>query len=72
MTPVKRDVDDVQKLVPKLSEYSVFFKPPTSTGGGLEDDTVMQEKNLISLATRDKAPSDVVCDLLTAEERGKH
>ena len=69
---MKRDIDDVQKIVTKLTEFSVFLNRPSLPEEGFEDDSNPEGKHLISLATRDKAPDDVVSDLLTAEERGKH
>ena len=68
----KRDVDDVKKLVTQLKRYDVFQEHTTMVAGDDGDiDSDDREIPLVSLATRDAASSDVMNDLLTAEDRGK-
>ena len=67
-----RDADDVAKLFQQLNKYGVFRVHAALLDPALaEDDDVAIAIPLVSLATKDIAPSDVVSDLLTAEDRGK-
>ena len=67
-----RDADDVAKLVHQLNKYDVFRVHAALLDPAFaEDDGVAIDIPLVSLATKDIAPSDVVNDLLTAEDRGK-
>ena len=67
-----RDADDVAKLAQRLNEYDVFRVHAALLDLEFaEDDGVAINIPLVSLATKDIAPSDVVNDLLTEEDRGK-
>ena len=57
-------------LVQQLNKYHVFRVHVALQGPAFaEDDGVAIDIPLVSLATKDIAPSDVVNDLLTAEDR---
>ena len=65
----KRDTDDVNKLVKQLQSFDVFR---VNTAGGDENvDPNSRIIPLVSLATKDIAPNDVVTYLLTAQDCGK-
>ena len=67
-----RDADDVAKLVQRLNMCNVFrVHAALQDPEFAEDDGVAIDIPLVSLATKDIAPSDVVNDLLTAEDIGK-
>ena len=67
-----RDADDVAKLFQQLNKYDVFRVHAALLDPAFaEDDGVAIDIPLVSLATKDIAPSDVVSDLLMAEDRGK-
>ena len=67
-----RDADDVAKLFQQLNKYDVCRVHAALLDPAFaEDDDVAIDIPLVSLATKDIAPSDVVSDLLTAEDRGK-
>ena len=67
-----RDADYVAKLFQQLNKYDVFKVHAALLDPAFaEDDGVAIDIPLVSLATKDIAPSDVVSDLLTAEDRGK-
>ena len=71
-SPRVRDADDVAKLFQQLNKYDVFRVHAALLGPAFdEDDGVAIDIPLVSLATKDIAPSDVVTDHLTAEDRGK-
>ena len=64
-----QDADDVAKLVQQLNKYDVFRVHAALLDPAFaEDDGVAIDIPLVSLATKDIAPSDVVNDLLTAED----
>ena len=69
---MKRDADDVKKLITQLSRLDVFR---VNTALREEEDGDMDSISgdipLVSLASKDSAPTDVARDLLRAEERGK-
>ena len=69
---MKRDADDVKKLIIQLTRLDVFR---VNTALREEEDGDMDSISgdipLLSLASKDSAPTDVVSDLLRAEERGK-
>ena len=69
---VKRDADDVKKLITKLTRLGVFR---VNTALREEEDgdmdSITGDIPLVSLASKDSAPTDVVSDPLRAEERGK-
>ena len=69
---MKRDADDVKKLITQLTRLDVFG---VNTALRKEEDgdmdSISGDKPLLSLASKDFAPTDVVSDLLRAEERGK-
>ena len=63
-----RDADDVAKLFQQLNKYDVFRVHAALLDPAFaEDDGVAIDIPLVSLATKDIAPSDVLSDLLTAE-----
>ena len=67
-----QDADDVAKLFQQLNKYDVFRVHAALLDPAFaEDDGVAIDIPLVLLATKDIAPSDVVSDLLTAEDRGK-
>ena len=66
----KRD-DDVKKLAKQLERFNVFRLHSTLNEEGGEDESEERSVPLVSLATKDIAPFDVVTGLLTAEDRGK-
>ena len=67
-----RDADDVAKLFQQLNKYDVFrVHAPLLDPAFAEDDGMAIDIPLVSLATKDIAPSDVISDLLMAEDRGK-
>ena len=69
---MKRDVDDVKKLVKQLTRFDVFKARTTlAIGEDGENDNEATRIPLASLATKDIASCDIVRDLLTAEDRGK-
>ena len=69
---MKRDVDDVKKLVKQLTRFDVFKARTTlAVGEDGENDNEATRIPLASLATKDIASCDIVRDLLTAEDRGK-
>ena len=67
-----RDADDVKKLIIQLTRLDVFR---VNTALREEEDgdmdSIIGDIPLVSLASKDSAPTDVVSDLLRAEERGK-
>ena len=69
---MKCDADDMKKLITQLTYLDVFR---VNTALREEDDGDMDSRSgdipLVSLASKDSAPTDVVSDLLRAEERGK-
>ena len=69
---MKHDADDVKKLITQLTRLDVFR---VTTALREEEDGDMESISgdipLVSLAATDSAPTDVVSDLLRAEERGK-
>ena len=69
---MKRDADDVKKPVTQLTRLDVFR---VNTALREEEDGDMDSISgdipLVSLASKDSAPTDVVNDLLRAEKRGK-
>ena len=69
---MKRDADDVKKLITQLTRLDVFR---VNTALREEEDGDMESISgdipLLSVASKDSAPTDVVSDLLRAEERGK-
>ena len=66
------DANDVAKLVQQLNKYDIFRVHAALLGPTFaEDDGVAIDIPLVSLATKDIAPSDIVNDLLTAEDGGK-
>ena len=69
---MKRDADDVKKLITQLTRLDVFR---VNTALREEEDGDMDSISgdipLLSLASKDSALTDVVSDLLRAEERGK-
>jgi len=67
----KHDVDDVKKLAKQLERFNVFRLHSTLNEEGGEDESEERSVPLVSLATKDIAPFDVVTGLLTAEDRGK-
>lgn len=67
----KRDVDDVKKLTTQLTRFDVFRVNPTLAEEDDSDSDDVRVMPLVSLASKDIAPVDVVSDLLTAEDRGK-
>ena len=62
----KRDAEDVKKLVTQRKRFDVCRLKSNLTG-----EAECEEIPLVSLATKDTAPSDVANDILTAEERGR-
>ena len=68
---MKRDADDVKKLITQLTRLDVFR---VNTALREEEDGDMDlisgDIPLLSLASKDSAPTDVVSDLLRTEERG--
>ena len=60
----------MRKLAKQLERFDVFRVRTASPEDG-EDEGEDRDVPLASLATKDIAPSDVVNDLLTAEDRGK-
>ena len=69
---MKRDVDDVKKLVKQLTRFDVFKTQTTlARGEDGENDNEAMRIPLVSLATKDIASCDIVRDLLAAEDRGK-
>ena len=69
---MKRDVDDVKKLVKQLTRFDVFKERTTlAIGEDGENDNEATRIPLVSLAIKDIALCDIVRDLLTAEDRGK-
>ena len=70
---MKRDADDVKKLITQLTRLDVF-RVNTALREEEEDgdmDSISSDIPLVSLASKDSAPTDVGSDLLRAEERGK-
>ena len=70
---MKRDADDVKKLITQLTRLDVF-RVNTALREEEEDgdmDSISGDIPLLYLASKDSAPTDVVSDLLRAEERGK-
>ena len=69
---MKRDADDVKKLITQLTRLDVFR---VNTALREEEDgdmdSISDDIPLVYLASKDSAPTDVVSDLLRAEERGK-
>ena len=69
---MNRDADDVKKSITQLTRLDVFR---VNTALREEEDGDMDSISgdipLVSLASKDSAPTDVVSDLLRAEERGK-
>ena len=69
---MKRDADDVKKLITELTRLDVFR---VNTALREEEDGDMDvisgDIPLVSLVSKDSAPTDVINDLLRAEERGK-
>ena len=69
---MKRDADDVKKLITQLTRLDVFR---VNTALREEEDGDMDSISgdipLLSFASKDSAPTDVVSDLLRAEERKK-
>ena len=69
---MKRDADDVKKLITQLTRLDVFR---VNTALREEEDGDMDSISgdipLLYFASKDSAPTDVVRDLLRAEERGK-
>ena len=69
---MKRDVDDVKKLVKQLTRFYVFKARTTLViGEAGENDNEATRITLVSLATKDIASCDIVRDLLAAEDGGK-
>ena len=69
---MKHDADDVKKLITQLTRLDVFRV--TTALREEEDgdmDSISGDIPLVSLASKYSAPTDVVSDLLRAEERGK-
>ena len=69
---MKRDADDVKKLITQLTRLDVFrvnIALREEEDGDM--DSISGDIPLVSLASKDSAPTDVVSDLLRAEERGK-
>ena len=68
---MKRDANDMKKLITQLTRLDVFR---VNTALREEEDGDMDSISgdipLVSLASKDSAPTDVVSDLLRAEERG--
>ena len=69
---MKRDVDDVKKLVKQLTRFDVF-KARTALAIGEDGENVKEATRipLVSLATKDFESCDIVRDILAAEDRGK-
>ena len=69
---VKRDADDVKKLITQLTRLDVFR---VNTALREEEDgdmdSISDDIPLLSLASKDSAPTDVVSDRLRAEEQRK-
>ena len=66
-----RDADDVAKLFQQLNKYDVFRVHAALLDPAFaEDDGVAIDIPLVSLATKDIAPSEVVSDLLTPKTEG--
>jgi len=69
---MKRDADDVKKLITKLTCLDVFRVNTALKEEEDEDmDSISGDIPLVSLASKDSTPTDVVSDLPRAEERGK-
>ena len=69
---MKRDVDDVKKLVKQLTRFDIFKARTTlAIGEDGENDNEATRMPLVSLAIKDVASCDIVRHLLTAEDRGK-
>ena len=69
---MKCDADDVKKLITQLTRLDVFrvnIALREEEDGDM--DSISGDIPLVSLASKDSAPTDVVSDLLRAEERGK-
>ena len=67
---MKRDVDDVKKLLKQLTRFDVFKARTTlAICEDGENDKEATRIPLVSLATKDIASCDIVRDLITAEDR---
>ena len=68
---MKRDADDVKKLITQLT-CLVVFRVNTALREEEDGDmdSIRGDIPLVSLAAKDSAPADVVSDLIRAEERG--
>jgi len=62
----RRDAEDVQKLVRQLNQFDVFRVNVAESSDMEENSTIP----LVSLVTKDIAPTDVVDNLLMAKDRG--
>ena len=82
---VRHDIEAVEKLVELFKKVNVFKLDPSHDGKNLQDESIEHnfedagdnagqeaecEPQLISLATKDVATSDIQKDLLTAKDRG--
>ena len=82
---VRHDIEAVEKLVELFKKFNVFKLDPSHDGKNLQDESIEHnfedagdnagqeaecEPQLISLATKDVATSDIQKDLLTAKDRG--
>ena len=64
-----RDVDDVKKLAKQLESFNVFRLHSTLNEESGKDESEERSVPLVSLATKDIAPFNVVTHLFTAEDR---
>ena len=70
LPPVTRhDADDVKKLAMQLGAFDVSWLHMKSADEDGDTYSESMDKPLVSLATKDTAPCEVVSDHLTAEER---
>ena len=67
------NIDDVKKITARLKRFDVFrlYSSDSIEEDGDTDHKTITSIPIVSLASRDSAPIDVVTDLMTAEERGK-
>lgn len=71
---VRRDAGDVKLLKSQLELLDVFrlkTQSPEGADNGVDEENDPSTLPLVSLATKDTAPAEVVVDLQTAEDRGQ-
>ena len=68
---MKCNAEDVKKLITQLTRLGVFRVNTALRDEDGDMDSISGDIPLVSLASKDSAPTDVVSDCLTAVKRGK-